>query len=210
MSNRLVLLASLKDFEKFFGMQIDDVRELSPRYNISPGEQIPVIKDEDGAQLKEMTWGVAEGEEHLISADEAVEGLRKGQLERCIIPVSGYYKWKQDGKRSEYPFFIRMLDDPLMALGGVAYPAGKGGKERRCAIVETRSNALIQPLDPHMPLQFDREFSRVWLDEQSDIEELLKEARQLFLMTDMTVLRVSDKVNDPTNNSPDLIQPLPK
>lgn len=210
MSNRLVLLASLKDFEKFFGMQIDDAEELPARYNVSPGEQIPVIlAGEQEAVLEEVIWGVAEGDSHLIGADKAVEGLEKGELERCIIPVSGYYKWKRDGKRSEYPFFIRMLDDPLMALGGVIFPAD-GDEPRRCAIVETSSNALIQPLDPLMPLQFDREFSSEWLREEMDIDDLVKEARQLFLMTDMTVLRVSDKVNDPSNNSPDLIQPLPK
>jgi putative SOS response-associated peptidase YedK len=49
-----------------------------------------------------------------------------------------------------------------------------------------------------------------WFEPEVDIDELLKQSKNQFNLTDLSVLKVSKKVNDPTNNSPDLIQPIPK
>jgi len=91
-----------------------------------------------------------------------------------------------------------------------ASDGSEGSNRYTCAIIQTESNALVYPLSTQMPLQLDRKLSRVWLDENSDPASVISDAQNLFLLTDMTVLRVSKKVNDLSVNNPKLIQPLPK
>jgi putative SOS response-associated peptidase YedK len=217
MSNRIALFAEKEEIEKFFQFETDRESIFEPHYNIAPAQHIAVIFNEGGStEIGRARWGLESGDDkklkHIIDIDEAAEGIKKGKFSRCIVPVSGYYKWKNVGKRANNPFFIRMIEEPVMALTGVLQTETANGNrdQRSCAIVNTEANALVQPLDPEMPLQLDRELSLKWLDEKSDHKQVLEKAKKLFLLTDMSAMRVSAKVNDLTVNSPKLIQPLPK
>lgn len=217
MSNRIALFAAKEDIEKYFGFQTNRESIFEPHYNIAPAQHIAVISKVDGEiDIGRARWGVKAEENdeliHNIDIEDAIEGIEKGHFQRCIIPVSGYYKWKDVGKRADHPFFIRMLDEPLMALTGVmaSEPAKNGRDQKSCAIVNTESNALVHPLDPKMPLQLDKELSKVWLDDNTDPGKIIEDAKKLFLLTEMSALRVSKKVNDLSENTPTLIQPLPK
>lgn len=217
MSNRIALFAAKEDVEKYFGFQTNRESIFEPHYNIAPAQHIAVILKVDGdIDISRARWGLKSGENdeliHNIDIKNAIEGIKKGHFQRCVIPVSGYYKWKDVGKRADHPFFIRMLDEPLMALTGVmrSEPVKNGRDQKSCAIVNTESNALVHPLDPKMPLQLDKELSKMWLEDETDPEKIVEGAKKLFLLTEMSALRVSKKVNDLSENSPKLIQPLPK
>ncbi len=217
MSQRIAFFSTKEEIEEFF--QFDSGKEsiFEPHYNLAPAQSIPVIYRKGKQKvINRVRWGLEdpkdqnEGNRHTVGKQEAAEGLKSGEFQRCVIPISGYFKWKTAGKRKEFPFFVRMLDEPVMAIAGVALSDGKNGdKPDKCAMIETDANALIQPLDEKMPLQLNRDLSRQWLGD-TDPEEVLMDAGELYLLTDLTVLRVSKKVNDLSQNSPDLIQPLPK
>jgi len=61
-----------------------------------------------------------------------------------------------------------------------------------------------------MPLLLDRELSLQWLQAENSIREMIEKAKKRFLLTDLSVMRVSEDVNDPSNNSEELVQPIPK
>lgn len=217
MSDRIALFAKKEEIEKIFQFETDRESIFEPHYNIAPAQHIAVIsKDGGSTDIGRARWGLGSQDEkdlkHNIDIEEASQGIEKGKFSRCIVPVSGYYKWKNAGKRANHPFFIRMIDEPVMALTGVLQtePANGSRDLRSCAIVNTEANALVQPLDPEMPLQLDRKLSLKWLDENTDHNQVMEEAKKLFLLTDMSAMRVSAKVNDLSVNSPKLIQPLPK
>ena len=216
MSDRIALFATKDEIENYFRFQTGRVSIFEPHYNIAPAQHIAVIINEnDEFTIGRARWGLdTDGKEndHLISKDDAIAGIKDRTFSRCIIPISGFYKWKSSGKRADHPFFIRMLNESVMPIAGVMFSesSGNGRDQRKCAIINTESNALVQPLDPLMPLQLDRDLSKQWLDEGSNAAEIIEEAEQLFLLTDMSALRVSKKVNDLSENSPKLIQPLPK
>ncbi len=65
-------------------------------------------------------------------------------------------------------------------------------------------------MTPYMPLMLDRSTALQWLDPGIETGDLLEAADNLFMLTDLSVLRVSKKVNDPKNNSAEIIQPIPK
>jgi len=217
MSNRIALFAEKEEIEKFFEFETNRESIFEPHYNIAPAQHIAVIYKDDGSNdIGRARWGLGNADEkelkHNIDIEEASQGIEKGIFGRCIVPVSGYYKWKNVGKRANHPFFIRMIDEPVLALTGVIKTEPDNGNRglRSCAIVNTEANALVQPLDPEMPLQLDRELSLKWLDEKTDHKKVIEDANKLFLLTDMSAMRVSAKVNDLSVNSPELIQPLPK
>lgn len=93
-----------------------------------------------------------------------------------------------------------------MSIAGLFYD----GEEPFVSIITTESNALVQPMSPHMPLMLDRPTALQWLDPGIETTEILEAADNLFILTDLSVLRVSKRVNDPKNNSAEIIQPIPK
>ncbi|MEX0771097.1 MAG: SOS response-associated peptidase family protein [Balneolaceae bacterium] len=223
MIQRIAFFINKHDLEEFFDTPIQRESLFEPHYNLAPAQHIPVLfktgdtQDENNpVQMKRVRWGLdregMESDINSIETNEALQGIEDGSYHRCVIPVSGYYKWKKSGKRAEYPFFIRMLDESLMALAGVAITVKNNGRQelQACAILLTDSNALIQPLDPKMPLQLTKDLARLWIEGTNPAEEILEEAKTRYQMTDLTVHRVSKKVNDLSENSPKLIQPLPK
>ncbi|MEX0994943.1 MAG: SOS response-associated peptidase family protein [Balneolaceae bacterium] len=225
MSERIAFYIKKEELEEFFDTRIQRESLFEPHYNLAPAQHIPVLfsggedqEEESPLQMKRIRWGLDREEfqsnEHSLEIEEALEGVKKGNYHPCVIPISGYYKWKRSGKRADQPFFVRMLDESLMALAGVAVKEPSGGKGEddltACAIILTESNALIQPLVEKMPLQLTKELSQAWIQGLTSPEELLEEAKGKFHMTDFTVHRVSSKVNDLSENSPELIQPLPK
>lgn len=220
MSKRIALFASKKEMEDFFGFETGKESIFTPHYNLAPAQYVTIIcKANEEIQIERARWGIDEGNNgesdvnSTVEIEQALRGLKLEKFKRCIIPVSGYYKWKKTGKRADHPFFVRMLDEAIMALAGVMIPdpeAGDSSSRYKCAIIQAESNALIYPLSPQMPLQLDKNLSQKWLDDNSDPDSVIQEAQNLFLLTDMTVLRVSKKVNDLSVNDPKLIQPLPK
>lgn len=223
MTQRIAFFIKKNDLEDFFDTSIQRKSLFEPHYNLAPAQHIPILfktgdaQDENNpVQMKRVRWGLGkeglQSEINSIETNEALQGIEDGSYHRCVIPVSGYYKWKKSGKRAEHPFFIRMLDGSLMALAGVAITGKNNGRQelQACAILLTDSNVLIQPLDPKMPLQLTKDLARQWIEGTNPAEEILEEAKGQYRMTDLTVHRVSNKVNDLSENSPKLIQPLPK
>lgn len=223
MSERVAFFIKKEELEEFFDVRIQRETIFEPHYNLAPAQHIPILfnigvrkKKNEAVEIKRVRWGLKGEEDNSIKTtvepEEAIQGIEDGMYHRCVIPVSGYYKWKASGERADYPFFIRMLDQSVMALAGVAITETNNKQEEltACAILQTESNALIQPLDEKMPLQLTKDLAREWIEGEKPADQIVEEVRGHYLLTDLTVLRVSNKVNDLSVNSPELIQPLPK
>lgn len=214
MIQRIALFATREEIESYFGDSATLPSHFEAHYNIAPAHPVLVMQHSGGETgFVRVRWGMA-GENrpetgHTIGIKDAAEGLERGDFHPCIIPISGFFLWKKSGKRSEYPFFIRPLNDSLMAVAGVVRD-GTEGKPEGCAIVLTRSTPLVHPLSEQMPLPAARESVHDWLRGELTPEKLAAGMESSFSMAGMSVLRVGKLVNDPTVNSPKLIQPLPK
>jgi putative SOS response-associated peptidase YedK len=90
---------------------------LMPRYNIAPGQMVPVIITNSPRQVVRMRWGLiphwAKDEKTAYKMINArVETLTqkpafRGLLShnRCLVPASGFYEWKGEG-RDKNPYYI--------------------------------------------------------------------------------------------------------
>ncbi len=210
MIERVAFFGQKAETEEYFGFKTAMEQIFDPHFNISPGQLIPVLLAEEEKQHYTFTkarWG-SEPENEKVSLSVGKKDVRKNlqnkSAVRCILPLSGFYIWNNNDKKGS-PFFVRMLNHPVMAVAGLYYQ-----KEDYVVMVATDSNPLIHPMSEKMPLILDEKYSLKWIDKTFKTDDIIDEISNLFLLTDFSVLRVSKKVNDPNNNDPELIQPIPK
>jgi putative SOS response-associated peptidase YedK len=210
MIERAAFFAQKQEVEEYFGFNTDREQLFEPHYNISPGRMVPVLLEGEGKDRYNFTrlqWGTESGngnERVAIDKENVQKMLQQDRAVRCVLPLSGFYLWKDADKKGS-PFFVRMLNEPVMAIAGLYHQQGD-----YVVMVTTGSNPLIQPMSEKMPLILNQNYTAKWIDKIQKTDELISEASNLFLLTDLSVLRVSKKVNDPENNGPKLIQPIPK
>ena len=225
MSDRFVLHAPKDEIETLF--EISSTREdyFEADYNITPGSMHPIVVNNEGArEHHQARWGLippdADEERagkgnYAISAEEVRDNDWQAECvnqRRCLVPANGFYKWKSSEKKTT-PFYIRLMSNKLTAFAGVysLWQSSSGRDVYSFAILTTKANTLVEPVDDRMPVLLRRADFNRWLggDELTSAmhKELLAEP---YPLTEMAVNRVDEAVNDISNNSPELIQPIPK
>lgn len=215
---RYVLEADKFIIEEAFDAQTDAESLFKPNYNVIPGTTMPVIiKDGESRAVVSSEWGLQQNDtdaeffeipQEEISEKESLKKLAENSP--CIIPVSGFYKWKETVE-DPLPFFLRVLTSDVTGLAGIysSFENKNGRKVHSYAVITMRANALVEPLDDRMPVILEEKDYGRWLNGNAP-EMLEKGFSGNHLLPDMSVFRVPELVNDPSNNSKELVQPIPK
>jgi len=211
MTNRIAFFADADDLIEHFDLEPSGEVVFDPHYNMSRGYHIPVITAKPGDEeysIKRIRWGKSIEKNstppEVLEIDE-LKKLESESVSRALIPISGFYIWK-DVKKKDHPFFVRKIDNTLLYVAAHIF---KGDDEPYTEMLMSESNTLIDPISSTMPLIMKREFGKEWL-QGAELEAILSEASSQFLITDLTVHRVTKKVKIESNNEPALIQPIPK
>ncbi len=187
-----------------------------PRYNISPQSNVlSLFQSDTRIEITEMHWGLIppwakEGQfkSPLINArSETVwekpsfRNLIKNQ--RCIIPVSGFFEWKREGKTKQ-PYAIKVNNQPLMLIGGI-YQISKDGEMQHC-IVTTPSNSKMDQVHGRQPVILNLEQAKNWMtydnqDDKGDLDDLMNSCPTDWL----DIYPVSNYVNNARNQGPECI-----
>lgn len=212
MSNRIAFFSDGSDITEHFDIEDTGESIFESHYNIARGHHIPVItRSGEEYELQRMRWGKdfeKNAEPPEVLSGEEIEKLEKTSKRRAIIPISGFYIWKRDGKK-DHPFFVRNIDNSLLYSAGFTYKDAENDFTY-VEILMMESNTLIRPITEKMPLILKRGHSKKWLKEELDADKIQKVAETQFLITDLTVHRVSKELNDLSKNNASLIQPIPK
>lgn len=194
------------------------------RYNIAPGERIPVIDNRPKAErvLVPMRWGLvpywakdpAIGNKLVNARCETVAAKPSFRSafarRRCLIAADGFYEWRRDGK-SRTPFYVRRRDRGFLALAGLweRWHAPDDTWLVSCTVITTAANRLMQPIHDRMPVIVAPEDYDRWLDPgeltRGALEDVLCSAADDVLET----YQVSPLVNSVKNDSPACIEPIP-
>ncbi len=157
-------------------------------------------------------------------AEDGREGDGSLRAGRCLVPADGFYEWVEtdDGKQ---PYRVRLADDGLFAMAGLwaewqpeRTQAGLGdftgraagtdtGPEtvRTYAIVTTEPNDLVADLHDRMSVILPGGEERRWLREDPEaVVDLLGP----YPAEGMCADPVSRAVNDPSNDSPAVVEPV--
>ena len=139
--------------------------------DIFPTDRAPALAD---GRILSMRWGFARpgGGRAVINArsETAQEKAMFRGAGRCLLPASGFYEWGGEQKR-RYAF---------ARPGGVIYMAGLWRREtdgeKRFVILTREATAKAARVHARMPVLFDGELRRAWLDARNPLPELLRAA----------------------------------
>jgi len=170
-------LAGIKELSKRFQIE-KSVISLKPRYNIAPGQDIPVIvKVREQRILTVFRWGLIPSwakdstiSNKLINARAETIDTKPSfkyslKTKRCLIPADGFYEWKKEGKIRR-PYRIILKNGDLFAFAGLwdTWVSSSGEIINSCTIITTPSNSFLRPFHDRMPVILSPEQEKGWCD----------------------------------------------
>jgi putative SOS response-associated peptidase YedK len=213
------------DIAKAFSAVASQV-EIEPSYNVAPTRSIFVVKGGVSRAINELHWGLVPAWSKDISRASSminarVESVREKpsfrnllSSNRCVIPVDGYYEWKQipvKGKVSaKQPFYFsasvesEYCHDGMLAIAGLWTTWGNGDElYSSCTALTTEATERISNVHHRMPMLLDKQRLDLWLgdDTKIDLDEL---AIPADLQID--IHPVSRAVNNARNDDRSLIE----
>ncbi|MDT8446728.1 MAG: SOS response-associated peptidase [bacterium] len=220
MCGRYALSKTLEQLEAAFS-EIDFDPSIVPRFNVSPGQEVlSLAKDRVPNQYQAgwFEWGLiprwAEGPSAKPLINARCETLHEKRSfkesfskRRCLVVADGFYEWKKSSEGKK-PFLFQLTDgEPFVMAGVWDCWTAPGGKSERlsCAILTTEANELVRPLHHRMPVILRAKDFRRWLDlEPADLPNIFRP----FDASQMKAFEVSRAVNNPSNDRPDMIEPV--
>ena len=222
MCGRFTQTQDLKVLIERFGFTAPDV-ELSPRYNIAPGQIAAVVTAdaEGGRALELLRWGLvpfwAKDEKigyKLINArgetlHEKPSFRNALQKRRCLVLADGFYEWQKvpGGKQ---PHYFRLAGGEPFAFAGLWEQWDKGESDeplRTFTIVTTTPNELVGPVHDRMPAILSADAEDAWLDPALEADAARALIRS-FPAAEMDSWPVSKAVNSPRTDTPECIERL--
>src|SRR5262245_9289952 len=204
---------------------------LPPHYNAAPTQELPVVRrDRTGArELVQLRWGLipvwAKDQKigySMINAKaetvaEAPAYRAAFQWRRCLVATDGFYEWRQEGKQKQ-PYRFTLTDGGLFAFAGLwerwrkprprhgqAADAGGGGAAiDTFTIIVTEANDLVRRVHDRMPVIIDPADYDAWLDSADTTIPMA--LLQPYPAERMRSYPVSQRVNSPKNDDPDVIE----
>lgn len=220
MCGRFNLILSTEQFVEQFGLS--NTPDLSPRYNIAPGQEILAIVaagDTEHAAAY-FRWGLVPswaddariGNRMINARAETVAdkpafraAFRK---RRCLIPATGFYEWhKQDGGKQ--PYHIHRNDNRPFCFAGLWEHWEKAGSViQSCAILTTNANSMMARIHDRMPVIVPTDAYDLWLDHQTADRDRLSPVLQPHPSEFLVAEPISTHVNNPANDDPRCIKPI--
>jgi putative SOS response-associated peptidase YedK len=194
---------------------------LVARYNIAPGQIVPVIIANHPRQVVLMRWGLVpqwateektaykmiNARLETLTQRPAFRGLLNHN--RCLVPASGFYEWKGEG-HGKTPYYIYPKGDRFVAFAGLydSWTKPDGEKLYTFTIITTDADDFMARLHHRMPVILARELEDAWLDTQltraKDVMALLSRSTGV----ELDAHPVSRLVNRPSADGQVLIHPV--
>ena len=191
-------------------------------YNWAPGQYVVIVRPEKGQRVADVAfWGLIPSWVKDPNTSPKPINARAETLEekptfrtafrrkRCIVPASGFYEWKADGKAKQ-PYYIHPTDGDLFAFAGLMedWQGPNGEVMVSACIITTVPNDLMAKIHNRMPVILPRDAWDLWLDPAAQVREI----QPLLVPCPaelMAAYPVSSAVGNTRNDGPELILPLP-
>ncbi|AWB28491.1 SOS response-associated peptidase [Halococcoides cellulosivorans] len=215
MCGRNSLFVDQADLEATFDATLVADGGYKPRYNIAPGDDLEVITTEAPDEIDRFHWGLVppwadDPSDGIINArSETVDEKRVFQdawaSRPCLVLSSGFYEWQAANGGPKQPYRIYREDAPAFAMAGIYDEWTGDGETLSCVtILTTEPNDLMKPIHDRMPVVLPQGSTERWLSAGPD-ERL--DLCQPYPEDDLDAYPISRRVNDPSNDSPQVIEP---
>jgi len=189
-------------------------------YNVCPTDPVSVIRlHGDGREFVRMRWGLIPRwwskplkEMRVATFNARAETVQEKPFfrdafkrNRCLMPISGYYEWKNtpDGKQPYY--FTRRDGQPMTiaSLWDAWHDKSENKQIESCAMVITEPNKFVADIHDRMPVILEREHFETWMrtDDPREATDLMKPAGEGVLQKRPVSRRVNSSkapADDPT------------
>jgi len=221
MCGRFTLTITVEAIQERFEVA-GELPAIEPRYNIAPGQPVPVVLTGGTRSLQAMRWGLAPPWVRERPGGRSLINLRAETLRdkagfrrllagsRCLVPADGFFEWARDaaGRRGS-PYRLALRNGAPFAFAGLweIETTADGREAPAFTIITTEPNALVRQVHDRMPVILPRAAEESWLSAGTDATGELLALLKPFPATEMTSYAVSALVNSPKNDSPACIQP---
>ncbi|MBM3356446.1 MAG: SOS response-associated peptidase [Betaproteobacteria bacterium] len=152
--------------------------DLPPRYNTSPGTEIPVIRldPERGADLVRLKWGLLpywskESTIRYSTINAMAETVEKKpsyrvpfRKRRCLIPADGWYEWQKLPKGKQ-KWWLSLKDGADFCFAGLWDRWHRGDDAiESCTIIVTDAAESVRHIHDRMPVILAPRNYEFWLD----------------------------------------------
>jgi putative SOS response-associated peptidase YedK len=218
MCGRFTQMYSWEELYNLYNLSNLHALNLRPNWNVAPTQDVGVVVPEDEGRLyKTMRWGLVPfwakdlkiGNQAINARLEsiAVKPMFRSawKFRRCLIPASGYFEWKeiavQDQKKpAKQPFYVSRKDGVPFTFAGLWERWGPDNL-LTCTILTTDATEGIKGLHTRMPVILPNNGFEPWLTGAYPAVDPDVDAA-------VQITPVSPKMNKPSHNEPDCIEPL--
>jgi len=190
------------------------------RFNVAPSHLLRVIarNEDQPPEARDMRWGLVpfwdKSEKPKIAPINAKSEeitakpmFRQAvQKRRCLVPADGFFEWKRLSEDLKQPYLIGLADSRPFYFAGIFEP-GNETRPATVALLTTRPNALMEAIHTRMPVILNGESAKAWLRAGPLSPDELGRLTSPFPAEQMHAVPVSKLVNNPRNDSADLLVP---
>jgi putative SOS response-associated peptidase YedK len=191
------------------------------RYNIAPGQMVPVMIANSSRQVMLMRWGLiphwakdAKSGYKMINARMETLAQRPAfrsllAANRCLVPAGGFYEWRAE-PRSKTPFYIHPKSHQFFAFAGLydVWTRPEGEAIHTFTIITKGADDFMAHLHHRMPVILERDLEDAWLDGEitsaREVLDILERSSGVAL----DAYPVSRMVNKPSVDRQELMQPM--
>jgi len=188
MCGRFALHATPEVIALQFGLEA--VPQFQAHYNIAPAAKVVLVH---GRNASLAHWGLRRKFANLRAETVAQKFPGPYRDGRALVPASGFYEWKSEGKRKQ-PYYFSPAEGPLLALAAL-YENGT------FTLITTEPNATLRDIHDRMPVIIAPENYQDWF---AGADDLLGPAPDDALRAHP----VGMAVNQAANDSPKLLEPV--
>jgi putative SOS response-associated peptidase YedK len=216
MCGRFSLTKTEAEIEARFGAKFYS-NDLIKRYNVAPSQLALVLTNNNPNELQFFKWGLipswakdpAIGNRMINARAETLTEKPSFKSlinrKRCLVISDGFYEWRNVGGKKK-PVRITLKDEMLFAMAGLWdewHDPTSGNTINSFTIITVPANRIIAPIHDRMPAIIAPNREKKWLGLDS-----LDDTLTTYPEEEMHLYPVSDKLNSPLNDSPDLINPI--
>ena len=204
--------------------KVDETDEVvSPRFNIAPTQNVPIIIRESPNHLEMMHWGLipswskAEGTGLKLINARSETVMEKSMFKRlmvnhrCLVPATGFYEWMKTDEGKQ-PYYISSKKGEYLSFAGLydRWRSPDGLVISSFIILTTSANELMAPIHDRMPVILLEEDEDLWMEHEPLDVHNLKRMFSPRSSEDLTAYPVAKLVRNPGVEGPDLIRPVEK
>ena len=216
MCGRYTLTKPLNAIKKHFDPIILNCGH-NERYNISPGQNNPVVTMTNSQrELKIMRWGLIppwikdiKTTKPLINARSETVHQKPSfrdsfHTSRCLIPADGFLEWKTEGGK-KFPYFIFLNQKDIFSFAGIWTKwCSQNSLINTFSILTTQANKVLAPIHERMPVIIKPSDYKSWLAPDID-SSTLRSLLLPFSAKEMHAHQVSTEINSYKNDRDGLL-----